>query len=102
MLLWLARRVAVMLPTLLFISIVTFGLMRFVPGDPIDVMYGAERPDPAIRAMVAQKLGLDGPGSRLPDRAGAGAADRDHGPRHQPPGRPWLLPPRPTCRAPRT
>jgi len=88
MLVYVGRRLVALALTLLFISIVTFGLMRFVPGDPIDVMYGAERPDPAIRAMVAQKLGLDGPGSRLPDRAGAGAADRDHGRRHQPAGRP--------------
>jgi peptide/nickel transport system permease protein len=61
LLVYLGRRLAAVVLTLLFISIVTFGLMRFVPGDPIDVMYGAERPDPAIRAMVAQKLGLDEP-----------------------------------------
>ena len=61
MLAYVGRRLAALALTLLFISIVTFGLMRFVPGDPIDVMYGAERPDPAIRAMVAQKLGLDEP-----------------------------------------
>jgi peptide/nickel transport system permease protein len=61
LLVYLGRLLASVVPTLLFISIVTFGLMRFVPGDPIDVMYGAERPDPAIRAVVAQKLGLDEP-----------------------------------------
>jgi peptide/nickel transport system permease protein len=58
---YLGRRLTAVALTLLFISIVTFGLMRFVPGDPIDVMYGAERPDPAIRAVVAQKLGLNEP-----------------------------------------
>ncbi len=35
--------------------------MRFVPGDPIDIMYGIERPDPATRAAVAKTLGLDKP-----------------------------------------
>jgi peptide/nickel transport system permease protein len=61
LLLYLGRRLVAVLLTLLFVSIVTFVLMRFVPGDPIDVMYGTERPDPALRAAVAQKLGLDQP-----------------------------------------
>jgi peptide/nickel transport system permease protein len=61
LLVYLGRRLAAVVLTLVFISMVTFGLMRFVPGDPIDVMYGAERPDPAIRALVAQKLGLNEP-----------------------------------------
>ncbi len=61
LLVYVGRRLAALALTLLFISVVTFGLMRFVPGDPIDVLYGAERPDPAVRAAVAQKLGLDEP-----------------------------------------
>jgi len=48
-------------PTLLFVSLITFGLMRFVPGDPIDTLYGMNRPDPATRAALARKLGLDQP-----------------------------------------
>ena len=58
---YLARRVISLVPTLLLVSIVTFGLMRFVPGDPVDVMYGLERPDPILRAAAEQKLGLDQP-----------------------------------------
>jgi peptide/nickel transport system permease protein len=61
LLLYLARRAVTLVPTLVFISIITFGLMRFVPGDPVDVMYGIDRPDPAARAAIEQKLGLDQP-----------------------------------------
>ena len=57
----MGNRALSLLPTLVFVSVITFGLMRFVPGDPIDVMYGIERPDPATRAALARKLGLDRP-----------------------------------------
>ena len=49
------------MPTLFFVSLLTFGLMHFVPGDPIDTLYGMNRPDPATRAALARKLGLDQP-----------------------------------------
>ncbi len=58
---FILRRVVSLVPTLLFCTLVTFLLMRVVPGDPIDTMYGMERPDPDTRAAVAQKLGLDQP-----------------------------------------
>jgi peptide/nickel transport system permease protein len=35
--------------------------MRFVPGDPIDTLYGMDRPDPTTRAAIARRLGLDRP-----------------------------------------
>jgi peptide/nickel transport system permease protein len=50
-----------LVPTLLFVSLITIGLMRFVPGDPIDTLYGINRPDQATRAAIARKLGLDRP-----------------------------------------
>jgi peptide/nickel transport system permease protein len=58
---YVVRRVVSLVPTLLLVSVVTFTLMRFVPGDPVDVMYGLERPDPAMRAAAEQRLGLDQP-----------------------------------------
>jgi peptide/nickel transport system permease protein len=60
-LLYLGKRALSLAPTLLFVSLITFGLMRFVPGDPIDTLYGMNRPDPAVRAALMQKLGLDQP-----------------------------------------
>lgn len=61
MCLYLAKQAVSLVPTLFLVTLVTFVLMRFVPGDPIDVMYGLERPDPAVRAEVEKKLGLDRP-----------------------------------------
>lgn len=58
---YLVRQVIALVPTLLLVSFATFILMRFIPGDPIDVMYGLERPDPEARAAVERKLGLDKP-----------------------------------------
>jgi peptide/nickel transport system permease protein len=59
--LYLLKQAVSLVPTLVLVTLVTFVLMRFVPGDPIDVMYGLDRPDPAIRAEVEKKLGLDRP-----------------------------------------
>jgi peptide/nickel transport system permease protein len=42
-------------------SIMVFGLIRMVPGDPIDVMYGSEGMDAIRRAALTQELGLDQP-----------------------------------------
>lgn len=61
MIIFLARRLVSLVPTLVFISIITFLLMHLVPGDPIDVLYGIDQPDPATRAALAHKLGLDQP-----------------------------------------
>ncbi len=61
MLTFILRKLAALVLTLVLVSVVSFTLIRFVPGDPIDVMYGVEGTDPATRAAMVGKLGLDQP-----------------------------------------
>ncbi|MBI5300533.1 MAG: ABC transporter permease [Chloroflexi bacterium] len=56
---YLARRALSLLPILLLMSIIAFALIRLVPGDPIDVMYGSEGMDEIRRAALRAQLGLD-------------------------------------------
>ena len=53
-------RVASLLPILVGISIVTFTLIRLVPGDPVTALLGMEADETAIRAL-RQQLALDQP-----------------------------------------
>ena len=47
MLRFLARRLAELVPTLFFVSVIIFALQQLLPGDPALVMAGEER-DPAV------------------------------------------------------
>lgn len=60
MLLYLIRRLLLMLPILLLVTIFAFGLVHFVPGDPAQVILGAEATPDAVAALRV-KLGLDRP-----------------------------------------
>ena len=57
---YLARRVGTILPTLLFVSILIFGLQQLLPGDPAVVLAGEER-DPSVVAYLHKKMHLDEP-----------------------------------------
>jgi peptide/nickel transport system permease protein len=59
MLAYLVRRVIGLLPILVMMSVIVFVLIRLIPGDPIDVMYGSEGMDTARRAALSHELGLD-------------------------------------------
>jgi peptide/nickel transport system permease protein len=61
---FLVRRIALIVPTLFFVSLLIFGLQRLLPGDPALAMAGEER-DPAVIAFLRQKYHLDAP---LPKR----------------------------------
>jgi peptide/nickel transport system permease protein len=61
---FLVRRVALIVPTLFFVSLLIFGLQRLLPGDPALAMAGEER-DPAVVAFLREKYHLDAP---LPER----------------------------------
>jgi peptide/nickel transport system permease protein len=61
---FLVRRVALIVPTLFFVSLLIFGLQQLLPGDPALAMAGEER-DPAVVAFLRQKYHLDAP---LPER----------------------------------
>ena len=60
MLNFLARRIAQLVPTLFFVSILIFSLQQLLPGDPALVMAGEER-DPAVIAQIRQQYRLDQP-----------------------------------------
>ncbi|WP_433174451.1 ABC transporter permease [Actinoallomurus sp. CA-150999] len=57
---FIARRVLRGLVVLFVLSIVAFGLVRLLPGNPADVLAGPYA-DAATRARLAQDLGLDRP-----------------------------------------
>jgi len=59
MLAYLLRRALALLPILLLMSVIVFVLIRLVPGDPLDVMYGSEGMDEIRRAALRHDLGLD-------------------------------------------
>ncbi|MBC7939372.1 MAG: ABC transporter permease, partial [Chitinophagaceae bacterium] len=58
---FLLKKLATLLPTLLGVTLVAFALIRLIPGDPIEVMVGERRLDPAAHAALMQQLGLDQP-----------------------------------------
>lgn len=58
---FLARRVGQTIPTLLFVSVLIFGLQQLMPGDPALVLAGEERGDPAVLAQIRAELNLDKP-----------------------------------------
>src|SRR6201997_4752105 len=60
MLSFLARRLAQIVPTLFFVSVLIFSLQQLLPGDPALVMAGEER-DPAGVAQIRQQYRLDQP-----------------------------------------
>ena len=66
MLRFLIHRLATIVPTLLFVSMLIFGLQQLLPGDPALVLAGEER-DPNVVAYLREKLHLDAP---LPVRYG--------------------------------
>lgn len=60
MLAYIARRVAMTLPTLLLVALAVFVLMRLIPGDPALLMLG-DAADATQLAEARRQLGLDQP-----------------------------------------
>jgi peptide/nickel transport system permease protein len=60
------KRLAQIVPTLLFVSMLIFGLQQLLPGDPAKILAGEEQ-DPTVIAYLHAKLHLDEP---LPLRYG--------------------------------
>ena len=61
MLRWLARRFAQIIPTLIVLSVLIFGLQQLMPGDPALILAGEERGDPVVLAQIRAELRLDRP-----------------------------------------
>src|ERR1700749_4224582 len=57
---FLLRRLAVIVPTLFFVSIIIFGLQQLLPGDPASALAGEDR-DPNVIAFIRAKYHLDEP-----------------------------------------
>src|SRR6266851_3024247 len=57
---FLIRRIALILPTLFFVSVLIFGLQQLLPGDPALALAGEER-DPSVIAFLREKYHLDEP-----------------------------------------
>src|SRR5512136_2441698 len=60
MLTFLVRRIATIVPTLIFVSMLIFGLQQLLPGDAAVVLAGEDR-DPTVVAYLRQKMHLDQP-----------------------------------------
>ena len=60
MLTYLVRRIATIAPTLIFVSMLIFGLQQLLPGDPAMILAGEER-DPSVIAHLRETLHLDKP-----------------------------------------
>ena len=59
---YILRRVVLLVPTLLGISILVFALMRFLPGDVVQMMIGTEIVlSPEQKASLYKLVGLDAP-----------------------------------------
>ena len=56
----IARRLVQLLPTLVIVSILIFGLQHLLPGDPATIMAGEER-DPEVIAQIRAHYRLDQP-----------------------------------------
>jgi peptide/nickel transport system permease protein len=75
MLTYLLRRIAIVIPTLFFVSLLIFGLQQLLPGDPALALAG-ENQDPQVIAYLHAKYHLDEP---LPVRYGLWLGGLVHG-----------------------
>lgn len=57
---YILRRLLLMLPVLLGVSVIIFSLIRFIPGDPVELLLGQDYTQEAAEALRA-KWGLDRP-----------------------------------------
>ncbi len=77
MLRYSAHRLALLVPTLIGASVVTFLLVRLLPGDAVDILIGIEvKATPAVAQQIREVLGLDRP---LPEQYGRWAWAVLHG-----------------------
>ena len=61
MLAFLLKRFSLVIPTFIGVTLLSFALIRLVPGDPIELLVGERGIDPARHAVLRAELGLDQP-----------------------------------------
>ena len=66
---YLVRRVLWMIPTLFFVTLITFIIMRSTPGGPWDTNPDSRQNDPRIQAALNRQYGLDKPLYFNPEKA---------------------------------
>ena len=72
---FIVKRIATIVPTLVFVSMLIFGLQQLLPGDPAVILAGEDH-DPTVIAYLRTKLHLDEP---LPVRYAYWVAGVAHG-----------------------
>ncbi|CDN56087.1 Dipeptide ABC transporter, permease protein [Neorhizobium galegae bv. officinalis bv. officinalis str. HAMBI 1141] len=58
---FLLRRIAVLIPTFIGVSIIAFSFIRLLPGDPVALLSGERVMSPERHAQISAQLGLDRP-----------------------------------------
>lgn len=61
MIAFILRRLAVVIPTFIGITLLVFALIRMIPGDPVEAMSGERGMEPARYAALISQYGLDRP-----------------------------------------
>jgi peptide/nickel transport system permease protein len=57
---YIIRRIVLMLPVTVLVTVIVFGLLRLAPGDPVQA-YAGEEHDPKVLSDIRHSLGLDQP-----------------------------------------
>jgi len=62
-LIYMLKRIVYNIPVVLLLTIFVFAMVRFLPGDPADILLSGEggAEDPVVRAQLMKELGLDKP-----------------------------------------
>jgi len=58
---FILRRLALLIPTFIGITLAAFSLIHLIPGDPVEVMMGERTLDPEVHKQFMHQLGLDQP-----------------------------------------
>ena len=61
MLAFLLRRLTVVIPTFVGVTLIAFALIHLIPGDPVENLSGERGMDPARRTRLLHEFGLDRP-----------------------------------------
>lgn len=58
---FIVKRILMVIPTFLAITLITFALVHLIPGDPIEIRMGERGLTPEVHQQMMQQLGLDRP-----------------------------------------
>lgn len=58
---FILKRVLMVIPTFIAITLITFALVHFIPGDPIEIRMGERGLSPEVHRQMMEQLGLNRP-----------------------------------------